>query len=112
MVPSRPIGTIASTLAALGLLGPVRAQEPGEVHEVRTDRIDLDIAPDDLLSDVADQHVGCCPCRRIERCSRGWAGTGGAREHQDLAATALDHCRHDAPEELVGRLDTADQRVA
>ena len=67
IVPSRPIGTMASTLARPSGSSARLARGTREVHEVRADRIDLHVASDDLLGDVAHEHVGGCPGRRVQR---------------------------------------------
>ena len=42
---------------ALGVLGPVGLEERREVHEVRADGVDLHACADDLVGDVAHEHV-------------------------------------------------------
>ena len=88
-VPRRPIGTASlDTRATLRVLGAVRAQELGEVHEVRADRVDLHAVLHDLRGDVAHEHVRGRASRRVERRARRRACAGGAREQQDLSVAS------------------------
>ena len=107
-VPSRRIGTRRLDLGPdLGIVAAGGAQELGEVHEVRPDRIDLHAPLRHLAGHVAHEHVRRGASRGVERRARCRPGAGRAGDDEHLAVALLDHGREHRLQEVERRLEAA-----